>query len=93
MDKYESDLIEQVYQDFLVECIFHVNMEEEKGFLTYEETDEFLKSCDAEGITLKRSISKSEQETLNLRKAYENLLFIKGYQVLIYCTPEYYVTF
>ena len=73
-DKYESDLIEQVYKDFLVEFIFHVNMEEEKSFSTYEETDEFLKSCHAEGITLKRSISKSELETLNLRKAYEHLL-------------------
>lgn len=73
-DKYESDLIKQVYQDFLVEFILHVNMEEEKGFSTYEETDEFLKSCHTGGINLKRSISKSEQETLNLRKAYEHLL-------------------
>ena len=32
-DNYESDLIEQVYQDFLVEFIFLVNMEEEKGIL------------------------------------------------------------
>ena len=73
-NKYESDLIEQVYQDFLNKFIHHVNMEEEKGFSTFEETDEFLKSCHAEGITLKRSFSKSEQETLNLRKAYEHLL-------------------
>ena len=72
--KYESDLIEKVYQDLLVEFIFHENMEDEVGFSTYEQTDEFLKSCHAEGITLKRSFSKSEQETLNLRKAYEHLL-------------------
>ena len=32
-DNYESDLIEQVRQDFLVEFIFLVNMEEEKGIL------------------------------------------------------------
>ena len=49
-------------------------MEEEKGFSTYEETDNFLKNCHDKGITLKRSISKSEQETLNLKKAYEHLL-------------------
>ena len=73
-DNYESDLIKQVYQDFLIEFIFHVNMEEEKGFSTYEETDNFLKNCHDKGITLKRSISKSEQETLNLKKAYEHLL-------------------
>ena len=68
-DNYESDLIEQVPQDFLVEFIFHVNMEEEKGFSTYEETDDFLKNCHDKGIT-----SKSEQETLNVKKAYEHLL-------------------
>ena len=68
-DNYESDLIEQVRQDFLVEFIFHVNIEEEKGFSTYEETDDFLKNCHDKGIT-----SKSEQETLNVKKAYEHLL-------------------
>ena len=68
-DNYESDLIEEVRQDFLVEFIFHVNIEEEKGFSTYEETDDFLKNCHDKGIT-----SKSEQETLNVKKAYEHLL-------------------
>ena len=68
-DNYESDLIEQVRQDFLVEFILHVNMEEEKGFSTYEETDTFLKNCHDKGIT-----SKSQQETLNVKKAYEHLL-------------------
>ena len=68
-DNYETDLIEQVYQDFLVEFILHVNMEEEKGFSTFEETDAFLKNCHDKGIT-----SKSEQETLNVKKAYEHLL-------------------
>ena len=52
-DNYETDLIEQVYQDFLVEFIFHENMEKEKGFSTYEETDDFLKNCHDKGITLK----------------------------------------
>ncbi|XP_073231921.1 uncharacterized protein [Porites lutea] len=68
-DNYETDLIEQVYQDFLVEFILHVNMEEEKGFSTFEETDAFLKNCHDKGIT-----SKSQQETLNVKKAYEHLL-------------------
>ena len=68
-DNYESDLIEQVRQDFLVEFIFHVNIEEEKGFSTYEETDDFLKNCHDKDIT-----SKSEQETLNVKKAYDHLL-------------------
>ena len=73
--KYEPELVEQVNQDFLIQFIFHVNMEEEKGFSNYEETDKFLKRCHDKGnITLKRSYSKSEQETLNLRKAYEYLL-------------------
>ena len=50
----------EVYQDFLVDFLFHVNMEEEKGFSTYEETNNFLKNCHNKGFTLKRSTSKSE---------------------------------
>lgn len=74
-DNYESDLIEQVWQEFLVQFIFHVNMEGEKGFSTYEETDNFLKNCHDKGIT----DSKSALETLNVKKAYEHLLCkIKG---------------
>ena len=68
-DNYESDLIEQVRQDFLVEFLLHVNMEEQKGFSAYEETDTFVKNCHDKGIN-----SKSEQETLNVKKAYEHLL-------------------
>jgi len=71
---YDEKLVEKVRSQFLVEFIFHVNMEEEKGFGTFEETEEFLNSFHARGGNLQRPLSITEQETINLRKAYEHLL-------------------
>ena len=71
---YSESLVERVQNQFLVKFIFHVNMEEEKGFGTFEETDEFLNSFYARGSNLQLPFSHNQQETLNLRKAYEHLL-------------------
>ena len=70
---YSESLLERVRNQFLVKFIFHVNMEEEKGFGTFEETDEFLNSLFSGG-NLQLPFSHNQQETLNLRKAYEHLL-------------------
>ena len=72
--RYDKELIDKVQKQFLVELIFHVNMEEEKGFSTFEETDEFLTNFYARNGSLQRQLSIKEQETLNLRNAYEHLL-------------------
>ena len=71
---YDESLVEIVQNQFLVEFIFHVNMEEEKGFGTVEQTEKFLNSFYARGGNLQRSLSISEQETINLEKAYKHLL-------------------
>ena len=71
---HDDKLIKKVQKEFLVEFIFHVNMEEESGFSTFEETDNFLTHFYARGGNLQRCLSIREQETLNLRNAYEYLL-------------------
>lgn len=71
---YDGSLVEKVRNQFLVEFIFHVNMEEEKGFGTCEETGKFLNSFYSRGGNLQRSLSIKEQETINLEKAYKHLL-------------------
>ena len=71
---YDEKLVEKVQKEFLVEFIFHVNMEEESGFGTFEETESFLSSFYARGGNLQRFLSIKEQETINLRNAYEYLL-------------------
>ena len=71
---YDEELIEKVHSEFLVQFILHVNMEEESGFSTFEETDSFLRSIFSRGINLKRSFSIKEQETINVKNAYQHLL-------------------
>lgn len=71
---YDGKLVEEVQNRFLVQFIFHVNMEEEKGFGTFEETEGFLNHFYARGGNLQRLLSINEQETVNLRKAFEHLL-------------------
>ena len=71
---YDEKLVEEVQNQFLVQFIFHVNMEEEKGFGTFEETEGFLNSFYARGGNLQRPLSIDEQETVNLQKAYQHLL-------------------
>ena len=72
--RYDEELIDKVQKQFLIEFISHVNMEEEKGFSTFGETDEFLTNFYAQNGSLQRPLSIKEQETLNLRNAYEHLL-------------------
>ena len=62
---YDGKLVEEVQNRFLVQFIFHVNMEEEKGFGTFEETEGFLNGFYARGGNLQRSLSINEQETVN----------------------------
>ena len=71
---YDGKLVEKVRNQFLVKFIFHVNMEEEKGFGTFEETEEFLNSFYARGGNLQHPLSRDQQETFNLREAYEHLM-------------------
>ena len=71
---YDEKLAEKVRNQFLFKFIFHVNIEEEKGFGTFEETQEFLNNFYARGGNLQRPLSVNEQETKNLRKAYEHLV-------------------
>ena len=71
---YDEKLVARVWDHFLRKFIFHVNIEEENGFGTFEETDEFLNSFHARCGNLQRSLSMDEQETINVKKAYEHLL-------------------
>ena len=71
---YDKELVENVYKDFLGNFIFHVNREEGSGFSTFEETDTFLRSCYVSGYFKRSFSSKAEQETVNLKDAYEHLL-------------------
>ena len=71
---YDGKLVEKVQNRFLVEFIFHVNMEEENGFGTFEETEEFLNVFYARGGNLQLPLSRNQQETFNLKRAYEVLL-------------------
>lgn len=73
-DGYDEELINEVQQKFLVAFIFHMNEREERCFSTVEEFDKFLKDFDACGGNLQRRLSIREQETLNVKNAYEHLL-------------------
>ena len=73
-DGYDEELIKEVQQKFLVAFSFHMNKREERCFSTVEEFDEFLKDFDARGGNLQRHLSIREQETLNVKNAYEHLL-------------------
>ena len=73
--QYEPELVQKVYQEFLAHYISHVNKEEEKGFSTFEETDNVLSGCFSRySISERRDLSIKELETINLRNAYEHLL-------------------
>ena len=77
-DTYDQEVVKKVEEQFLVNFIFRSNLEEEHGLRTLDETKSFL------GRILSRRdfplpLSLEEQETLNMRNAYENLLAkIKG---------------
>ena len=63
----------KVKQQFLFSFIYHVNVEEGHGLTTLEETEAFLLNCSSRRNSAS-SFSLEEQETINLRAAYENLL-------------------
>ncbi|KAJ7340320.1 hypothetical protein OS493_003056 [Desmophyllum pertusum] len=71
---YDEELVEKVRKEFLVQFIFHVNMEEESGFSTFEETENFLTYFYARAGNLQRSLSIKEHESINVRNAYQYLL-------------------
>ena len=70
---YNEELIKKVNEQFLVNFIFHVNVEEEHGLSTLAETERFLRSCSSRG-NFESAFSLQEQETINLRNAYEHLV-------------------
>ena len=72
-NKYDTNLIKEVKDKFLLEFITHVNREEEHGFSTLEETTRVLRNFSSQ-IGLKRSLSIEEKETVNLEKSCINLL-------------------
>ena len=74
MNVYDGKLVGKVRNQFLVHFIFHVNMEDEIGFGTFEETEEFLNSFYKRCGNLQPPLSRNQQETLNVKKAYEDLL-------------------
>lgn len=71
--EYDKQLIEEVKDKFLLEFITHVNKEEEHGFSTLEETTSALRNRSSHS-RLNRSQSIEEKETINVEKAYINLL-------------------
>ena len=72
---YSEELIKKVQQEFLVDFIFHVNVEEGHGLTTRMETENFLRNCSSgRNMTACSSLSLKEQETVNLRNGYVNLL-------------------
>ena len=74
-DQYEPELVKTVYRKFLVHYISHVNKEEESGFSTFEETDDFFSRFSSEcSNSERRQFTIKERETMNLRNAYEHLL-------------------
>ena len=72
---YNEGVVKKVREQSVVNFIFHVNKEEEHGLCTRSETKHFLRSCSSESRrNSTRLFSLKEQETLNLRNAYENLV-------------------
>ncbi|XP_020626593.1 uncharacterized protein LOC110063939 [Orbicella faveolata] len=69
---YNEELVKKVEEQFLFNFIYHVNLEEGHGLTTSEETEAFLRNCSSGRNS--NSFSLEEQETINLRVAYENLL-------------------
>ena len=69
---YSQELIKKVKEQFLVNFIFHVNLEEGHGISTLPETENFLRNCSSQK-NLDCSFSIEEQETMNLKNAYQNL--------------------
>lgn len=63
----------KVQEQFLFNFIYHVNLEEGHGLTTLPETEAFLRNYSSR-TNATSSFSLKEQETINLRVAYENLL-------------------
>ena len=80
---YDHEVVKKVEEQFLVNFIFRSNLEEGHGLRTLDETKSFLGRifCPRD---LSLPLSLEEQQTLNMRNAYENLL--ARYIVLSYKT-------
>ena len=70
---YDQEVVKKVEEQFLVNFIFRSNLEEGHGLRTLDETKTFLGSILARR-DFPRPLSLEEQETINMRNAYENLL-------------------
>lgn len=70
---YNEELVKKVREKFLINFIYHVNVEEGHGLTTFPETEAFLRNCSS-GRNSDSFFSLEEQETINLRVAHENLL-------------------
>eukprot|EP00112_Aurelia_sp_Birch-Aquarium-sp1_P026218 Seg916.3 transcript_id=Seg916.3/GoldUCD/mRNA.D3Y31 product="hypothetical protein" protein_id=Seg916.3/GoldUCD/D3Y31 len=64
--------VDSVLRQMEIKFYFHVNLEEEHGLGTYEETEEMIGNI-VHKMKLKRSFSREEQEVVNLYHAYQNL--------------------
>ena len=80
---YDQEVVKQVEEQFLVNFIFRSNLDEGHGLRTLDETKSFLGRifCPRD---FSLPLSLEEQQTLNMRNAYENLL--ARYIVLSYKT-------
>ena len=80
---YDQEVVKKVEEQFLVNFIFRSNLEEGHGLRTLDETKSFLGRifCPRD---FSLPLSLEEQQTLNMRNAYENLL--ARYIVLSYKT-------
>ena len=70
---YDKEVVRKVEEQFLVNFIFRSNLEEGHGLRTLDETKSFLGSI-LSRRDFPRPLSLEEQETINMRNAYENLL-------------------
>lgn len=70
---YDQGVVQKVEEQFLVNFIFRSNLEEGHGLRTLDETRSFLGRIFSRR-DFPRPLSLEEQETLNMRNAYETLL-------------------
>ena len=70
---YDREVVRKVEEQFLVNFVFRSNLEEGHGLRTLDETKSFLGSI-LSRRDFPRPLSLEEQETINMRNAYQKLL-------------------
>ena len=70
---YDQEVVKKVEEQFLVNFIFRSNLEEGHGLRTLDETKSFLGRIFSRR-DFPHPLSLEEQETINMRNAYQNLL-------------------